>query len=427
LRGYPEGQLPTSTGGKAEIAQEKGAIGIIVVGPNGPGRAELPNYSRGQGMSPSIEIAGAGIRRTLFKRLTGMDYEETRAMTAPASVPLSLRARLKAELEPNKGMGRDVVGMLPGHDPKLKSEYIIVGAHYDHIGYGETGSMTGTDAIHPGADDNASGSAGVVALAQYFAKQKSNKRTIIFQLYQGEELGLLGSEAWAKNHPDALKKTSAMLNLDMIGRLRNGALEIYGSSTGKEWDSVINSVPRGDLQLQITPPSRPDSDHAAFAKREVPILFFFTGMHAEYHSEKDKFETLNTAGLSEVAGFVGGVLQAVDELPTKLTFQAPAVASRGGGDRANTQGRRIRVGFIPDMTDSGNGVLISGASPGSPAEKAGFKSGDRILEFNGHKLDGLEALAEAMVGPKPGDKIKVVFLRDGVEKTVEMVVEASNR
>lgn len=427
FRGVPEGRSPTTTGSKAQTAAAKGAVGIVVVGPNVAGRAELPNYTRAQGMAPDTGIAGAGVRSELFRDLTGMDYATARAMKRPASKALPLKARLQAKLEPNSGIARDVVGYLPGHDPALKDQYIVVGAHYDHLGYGEVASMSGTDAIHPGADDNASGSSGVVAIARYFARKKSNRRTMIFQLYEGEELGLLGSEAWAKGHADILKHTSAMLNMDMIGRLRQNRLEIYGTGTAKEWTDILATVDARDLKPQPSPNSRGDSDQASFARRNVPVLFFFTGMHPEYHSEKDTLDTVNIPGIAAVAGFVARVAEAVDALPAQLAFVGSGQGTQTQNDAAHSQGRRIRVGFVPDMSDAGKGVLLEGVSPGSPAEKAGFRAGDRIVEFNGHKLDGLEALAEAMIGPNPGDKVKVVFERNGKRLEVVVTVEASNR
>ena len=249
---------------------------------------------------------------------------------------------------------------------------------------------------------------------------------MIFELYQGEELGLLGSEAWAKGHPEILKHTTAMLNMDMIGRLRENHIEVYGTGTAKEWPDILGSVSAKNLKIVPAPMSRGDSDQASFARRNVPVLFFFTGMHPQYHSEKDTIDTVNIPGMVTVAAFVARVAEAVDGLPTQLAF-AGMGAGGNTGDSAHAQGRRIRVGFVPDMSDAGKGVLLSGVSAGSPAEKAGLKAGDRVLEFNGHKLDGLEALAEAMTGPKPGDKVKVVFERDGKRQEVEVTGEASNR
>lgn len=435
LRGSPAGKDVVNNNRKARLASEKGAIGAIFIGPATERGAQFPRTSRNQGVPSTVEIVAAGIHSKFFKDLVGTDFTAARLATAPASKALGVTVKMTTELEPNAGTGKNVIGFLPGNDPALKDEYIIVGGHFDHLGYGEVGSRTGNDVYHGGADDNASGSSGVIALAEYFGKTKGNKRTIIFQAYSGEEEGLVGSNAWAKDNPDILAKTTAMLNMDMIGTVRQNNVYVFGTSTSKGWDAVLNQVKVADLNLVTAPHVRGDSDQASFARRNVPVLFFHTGLTNDYHTENDLLAVINTKGMAKVASAVAETVIALDNSP-KLEFDAqgvvlgnkptdrvvpandppPSTTAPGGT-------RRIRVGFMPDYAAGGPGLLITGTVPDSPASKAGFKAGDRITEFAGKPVADIEGLAEAMKGLNPGDKVKVKFLRDGKEMTVELVVE----
>lgn len=421
LRGTPEGQTPMSTGAKARTAVELGAVGVIFAGPSTKGKPELPTYVRSQGMPPDLEVPGIGISTRVFETWTGLDYWKCRAATQPEHPVLNLSARMQVEMVPNKGFGKNVIGILPGHDPKLKSEYVIIGAHYDHLGYGQTGSMTGNDTIHFGADDNGSGSASLLAIAKAMAKAKNNKRTLIFEWYQGEELGLLGSAAWAKDHQDILKATSGMINLDMVGKVREQKVWVYGVGTGAEWKGLLNKINPGKLSPQYVDSSRGDSDQASFSRYNLPVVFFFSGLHPDYHTERDTVDKLNIEGMAAVANYAASLVSAVDALPAKLTFVGTTMDSR---PQSSGQGRRVRIGFVPDMASEGPGVLLSGASPGSPAEKAGLKKGDRITVFNGVKIADLQGLQDEMMKVKPGAKIKVTYERNGQAVEVEIVTES---
>lgn len=418
----PSGKTNPSRAAKAEIAKRRGAVGAIFVGPSAAGRPALPRTVRGQGLSVDAQFVAVAVSEAAFQGLVDV-RSMRRVASRNQSSGLPYVARIVTSLEPNQGAVHNVVGYLAGRDPKLKDEFIVVGAHYDHLGYGEIGSRSQSDLIHAGADDNASGTAAVLALAEHFAKVGS-KRSIIFQLYSGEEEGLLGSEAWCKAHPATLKSTAAMINLDMVGRLRKEELFVYGTSTWDSWEKLLGGVSVPGVQLKLGVQSRGDSDQASFARRNVPVLFFNTGLHDEYHTERDVLATLNFGGMARVADVAARTIAAVDALPTRPTFSKDAVLGNLPGDRsAESTQRSIRVGMIPDMAAGGPGVRISGVSVKSPAERAGFKEGDRIVEFNGKKVDDLETLQAAYLTAKPGDTVKVVFLRDGVRREQLVTVE----
>ena len=330
LRGGPEGRRAKSPQAKARTAIEKGAIGVIFAGPSGPGRSPLPTLTRGQGIPNGLEGVGIGITSKAFENVTGMKYEEARLAKGPASKLLSLKAKLITETEANAGKAINIIGYLPGKDPVLKDEYIIVGGHYDHLGYGETGSRTGSDMIHRGADDNGSGAAGVLAVAEYLAKQRSNKRTIIFQLYSGEEIGLQGSNAWAKDNPEILAKTTGMLNMDMIGSVRFDDIYVFGTSTSLGWDGVLDMVKVPGLNLVYRGHLRGDSDQASFGRRNVPALFFHSMLTETYHTEKDTLDTINFKGAALVCDAVAAAALVLDKQP-KLTWNKDA-NTRGRND-----------------------------------------------------------------------------------------------
>lgn len=417
LRGAPEGERPTSNGARARAASEQGASAVLFVGPSGPGRAELPRLTRGQGVPAGLGIVAAAIHRDALKRVLGTDLAG--APSAGAAPVEGLSARIVTELEPNRGTARNVVGMLPGRDPNLASEMIVVGAHYDHLGFGEVGSLSGTDQIHFGADDNGSGTSAVLALARWFAQAKVNRRTMVFQLYSGEEVGLVGSAAWASAHSEDLKRVSLMVNLDMVGRLRDGRVDVSGIGTAAELADIVKQVSVPGLTIRASAGSPGNSDHASFQRRGVPVLFWFTGMHPEYHTEKDRFETVNTAGIALVAEGVRDAILQVDRLDRKLEFKG-AVGRPGAPTGDPGRSRRARVGFIPDMGDSGPGLLLNGASPDSPASKAGILAGDRLIEFDGKRIDGIDDLQAALVEARPNVTVRIAILRNGQRIELEL-------
>ncbi|MBL8087428.1 MAG: M28 family peptidase [Chthonomonas sp.] len=424
FRGTPAEGPRSGNAQKARLALDRGAIGIVFLGPQIGGALELPKLVSGQGLGRASGLVGIAIHQKFARALLGKSYADELKDPKPRVLPATLS--MTTHTEPNRGKATNVIAVLPGTDPKLQYESIIVGAHLDHLGYAETGSLSGMEQIHFGADDNASGSAGILEIARYFATHRTNRRTLIFQWYSGEELGLLGSEAWAKDNVKALSRTHLMVNLDMIGRLRNGELTVFGADTSPSLRGLLSAMERPGIKLIPVGQSPGNSDQYSFSRRGVPVLFANTGLHQEYHTHKDTIATLNIPGMVTVCESVIGVIKAADALNEQLKFSPTGNVqpNQRSGERT---GRRVRTGFIPDMSGSGPGLLITGTINGSPAALAGIKAGDRLLKFDGKPVNDVEDLQAVLSTAKPGVPVKLVILRDGAEIEVTITpTEAPN-
>lgn len=430
----PEAFRYTELRYKVLNAREHGARGIIVArdpGPH-PGEGEELFAIRGTG-SASASIVAVNTTVSLADQilgpsgqtLAGLQQQIDQAL-APRSFPVSgVRVTITTRLIRERGRTANVVGILPGTDPVLAREGIVIGAHYDHLGRGGESSLApdryGT--IHPGADDNASGTAGVMALAQAFSAYGRAKRTLIFAAFSAEEMGLLGSSQYVKAAPWPLDRTVAMLNMDMIGRLHDGKLSILGVDTGKEFRQIIDRTQAGlGLTLRLGNDGVGPSDHTPFYTKERPVLFVFTGAHSDYHRPSDTWEKLNYPGMRTVLGLVYRVIAALANSPGGVQYvrvhSSPPQGARGGG------GYGPYFGVIPDFSESTvPGVLLSGVRAGSPAERAGLKAGDVIVKFGGVAVKNLEDLTFALRGHRPGDRVEVLFLRGGAEQRGEATLE----
>lgn len=337
FRGSQTGRGETNSM-KARIAQEKGALGIVFIGHAGEGTSDLPPISRGQGINQSIDLPAIAVTSKHFKTLTGMDFEAARKAEGKQSKQLNAIAKIVGETEANAGKAKNVIGYLPGSDPALRNQYIVIGGHFDHLGKGETGSRSGSDLIHYGADDNASGTAGVLAAAEWYAKNRGNRRTIIFQAYSGEELGLRGSRGWCESYPDLLKNVTGMINMDMIGTVRFDQTFVYGLSSSNDWLSLFSKVQVENFKLLLYPNTRGDSDQASFVAKEVPALFFHTGLTNEYHTEKDTWDRVNYAGAAKVVEAVIQTAMQLDARDSKLAWNANVERGNRPADRQQPTG-----------------------------------------------------------------------------------------
>ncbi len=301
--------------------------------------------------------------------------------------------------------------------------HVIVGAHYDHLGLGEPGEAN-YGKIHPGADDNASGVAVLLECARRIREQGELAHAIVFIAFSGEEKGLLGSAHYAGHAVFPLNQCTGMINLDTVGRLFDGALTIFGAGTAEEFTHILQGVNYGfrfDLELPKADPG--GSDQVSFVKRGVPAVQIFTGPHADYHRPGDTADKIDYAGMGRIAEFTGELVSYLADRDEALSFMPPgaekaaakAPASGGGG-------RRVSFGSIPDFNHTGDGVLLSGVIPGSPAEKAGLKEGDLIVEFAGTPVEDLRGFSDILKGLSPGDEVDVVFVRDGERRTTAVTV-----
>jgi len=309
------------------------------------------------------------------------------------------------------GTGRNVVAILPGTDPA--GEAVVIGAHYDHLGHGGPFSMApGDTSVHNGADDNASGVAVLIELAERLSRGPRPRRSIVFVAFTGEEEGLLGSSFYAGHPAVPLSRTRAMLNLDMVGRLGAGPLIVYGVETAEEWTAMVDSAAAAE---QVAVRGGGDgfgaSDQTSFYARGLPVLHFFTNVHADYHRPSDDWEAIDSAGLRRVAGVVARVARAVANRPGPLTFRR--AAPRPQAAAAQTPGYGAYLGTVPDFTPVPDGVKLSGVRAGSPAEQAGIRGGDVLVKLGGMDVHDLQGMTDALRAHKPGDVVQVDVLRDG--------------
>jgi hypothetical protein len=317
--------------------------------------------------------------------------------------------------------------MLEGADPLLKNEYIVIGAHYDHLGIDqlkESSMYKGKDKqIHNGADDNASGTSGLLEVAEKLASMKGLlKRSIIFAAFSGEELGILGSTYMTNNFPADIKNVTGMLNMDMIGRLNEeNSLTIIGAGTASEWKELLNGKNSYGFKLGMSEGGSGGSDHQAFSNKNIPVLFFFTGTHSDYHKPTDDAEKINIEGETKVANYVFDIALALDKLEKRLQYvKVEEPAARGGGGRT-----RVTVGTVPEFGYNGTGYKLSGTTEGSPAAKAGMKAGDIIVKFGPKSVGNIYDFMYAMQDYKAGDKVDIIALREGKEMTftVELIAK----
>jgi hypothetical protein len=354
---------------------------------------------------------------------------------------------LTTDLVRREADAANVVGVLEGSDPNLKSETVIIGAHYDHLGHGGAGSLAPKEGeIHHGADDNASGVAGVLELARIFSAQRP-RRTLVFMTFSGEEEGLIGSNYYV-NHPLVpLANTVAMINMDMIGRMKNKTLTVGGIGTAEEWRSmiesanllqgmtlsttagsphgsspgvgvpivvaangqpVVNSDPAKQFTLTLNSDGYGPSDHSSFYAKQVPVLFFWTGTHEDYHKPSDTADKINYDDESRIISVVSRVIQSVDAADKKPTYTLAKTEATG-----RSTGFRVYLGTIPNYADTNEGLLLDGVRDDSPAAKAGLKAGDRILKLAGRDVRNVYDYTYALGEMKAGQEYEVEVMRGG--------------
>ena len=427
---------------KAMQAREQGAQAfLIVAGPNSPNAGKLIPLDFDSSLADS-GIVAASISDTVANALfalsgknlkdvqSGLDVENPHFL---GQFPLpGVKVKIVVSVEKVKKTDQNVVALLPPPELTDDTEYVIVGAHYDHIGHGEIGSLArkGEEGqIHNGADDNASGTAVVLELAAtlseaYQKYPEKFRRGIIFALWSGEELGLIGSTHFVNDPIIPLEKVAAYINFDMVGRLRENKLILQGVGSSSVWTKLIEkrNIPIGfNLTLQEDPYL--PTDVTAFYPKEVPVLSFFTGGHEDYNRPTDDPETLNFNGIERISDFAHGIvldLISADERPEYVRVE------RSQSEEGSRDTLRAYLGTIPDYTTEGTGVKLSGVRAEGPADKAGLKGGDVIVEFGGQQITNIYDYTYALDAVKIGEPIEVVVLREGKRVKLTVTPEARN-
>ncbi|HTO73785.1 MAG TPA: M28 family peptidase [Gemmatimonadales bacterium] len=312
-------------------------------------------------------------------------------------------------------VGHNVIGVAAGRDPSRRNEIVIVGAHYDHLGLGRFGSLDpdSTGSVHNGADDNASGIAALERIAAQIAASPP-ARTVVFIAFSGEEEGVLGSTYYTRNPLYPMSAVTSMVNLDMVGRLRNNRLIVYGVETASEFRGILDSLNTiAGFDLKASGDGYGPSDHQSFYLAGKPVLHVFTDLHEDYHRATDDWPKINAVGLERVAEFTASVVRALADRKQPLTFvSAPPPAAHTGDPAAVTPGYGAYLGTIPDMAGGDpRGVRISGVRAGSPAEAAGLKADDVITKIGDLDVPDLQAMTTALRAHKPGDKVEIRIWR----------------
>ncbi|MCA1623658.1 MAG: M20/M25/M40 family metallo-hydrolase [Acidobacteria bacterium] len=458
---------------KAKIAKEKGAKALVLIARESDFKedklAQLKyDQTLGETALPTIVIMRSHGADLLGAKDETELAEIEKWIANPKEMPESVRLKLAnlpkavAQIKVNltkkqTAEAYNVIGILEGSDPILRNEAIVIGAHYDHLGHGGRGSLAANSTqIHHGADDNASGVAGLIELARQFSQERKNKRTLIFIAFGGEEEGLLGSNFYVNNPVFPLNKTVAMFNMDMVGRLKDEKLTIGGIGTASEWRAMIATnqpVNIGKLEMangsktdapivvgingQTMMTKQPDiptfnlqlnedgfgpSDHSSFYSKQIPVLFFFTGTHTDYHKPSDTAEKINYEGLLKITNFVADLVRAVDQNPKKPTY----VIAKSSGIMGGRTGFNVSLGTIPSYSESNNGLILDGVRENSPAAKVGLKAGDKITKLAGKEIRNVSDYTFVLGEMKADVEYGIEILR-GAEKLMLKIVPAARK
>jgi len=435
LHGDPEpeksvsGFIPfNSDRDKVLAAKDMGASGVLMV--SGPLMDEEDNFESLNSEDYSVDIPVLRIKRfvadkILKKTNTTVAVLEKQINNTKKNSGFETGANVNAgsEIIRKKSVTRNVVMLLPGEDELLKNEYVIIGAHFDHLGMGGSSSRArDTVAVHHGADDNASGVSEMIELAEKFALTKgSHKRSLIFAAFSGEEMGLLGSKYFTDNPLIDLTKVNAMINLDMVGRLKDSSsLQIGGVGTAEGLKDLVKSLCDTNLiSLTLSDEGYGPSDHSSFYGKNIPVLFWSTGAHLDYHTPRDTWDKINYTGMAEISDLIYGVVKNLANNPERLEFK-----EAGPKVEVNRAMRRkgVTLGIMPDFAGNvKNGLRADFVTPGKPAALGGMKKGDIITSINGKTVNNIQDYMFRMGQLKHGETISVEVLRSN--KKVVLLIQ----
>jgi hypothetical protein len=348
------------------------------------------------------------LKASLKKSLSDLEAEIDTDLKPRTAVLKGWKAVGESGVTQTRSEVKNVIGVLEGEGP-LADETIVVGAHYDHVGFGGTGSLApGNKDVHNGADDNASGTAALLEVARRLASRKEKlPRRIVFIAFTAEELGLIGSAKYVAEPIFPIEKTIAMYNMDMVGRLTDNRLTVFGVGTSPNFkDEVTKFSADRKFKLSLKPEGFGPSDQSSFYAKKIPVLHFFTGTHSDYHRPGDDWEKINVEGMDRIAGLVEDIV--VNTANTKEPPKYLAVKTRA---QVGRQGSRPYFGSIPDFGAEEKGYALSGVAPGSPAEKGGLKAGDRIIALGKNKVNDLSDFDFALRKFKAGEEVDLTVVR----------------
>ena len=394
---------------KALEAFGRGATALLALAPEGMRLPDPSDETRSGLSGPVVLLAGEA------------------ADAARRAAQAGHAAEIAVDIAPETVEARNVAALLPGADPARAKEYVILGAHYDHLGFGGEGSFVpDARAVHNGADDNASGVATTIEIARRLADGLPLARGVLFLAFTGEEKGLWGSARFVAEPTVPLQDAAAMLNFDMTGRMQNRSLTIFGTGTAEEWDDMLAAA-NADLSEPLVIAGVADgygpSDHSSFYAEGIPVLHFFTNTHEDYHRPSDDWQKINFAGVDRVVELAAGVVRrlAGSEAAALTAVEQPRPSAGGGRSSSSGYGPAY-LGSIPDMTPRDGGVRLTGVRAGSPAEAGGLRGGDIVVEFAGKPISDLYAYTYALREQSPGDVAQIVVERDGERITLEVTL-----
>lgn len=418
---------------KVLLARDKGAVGVLFV--NGPqfgnmkfAKALFSRVTADAGI-PVINISSTLANEILKSNGITIDSLENTLISSKKtnSFVIGKEVSFQTDLVKESVTTQNVVAILEGNDPLLKDEFIVIGAHYDHLGFGGPGSgsrMPDTIAVHNGADDNASGVAGILELAQKLSSQKENlKRSILFMAFGAEEMGLIGSHFFTNNLLVDLKQIKIMINFDMIGRMDSieKGLVIGGTGTAVEMEDLLKTYEeKSQISFTHSPEGYGSSDHASFYASGVPVLFFFTGAHTDYHTPFDDADLVNYEGEKEILDFAYPIILEFATTNQSLTYQE---AEQKGPKRNIGRGLKVKFGIMPDFTSTENdGLGVGGVTKGGPAHKGGMLKGDKIVAINGMTVSNIYDYMARLKKLEPNQTVLVDIIRAGEKKVLVIVL-----
>ena len=330
----------------------------------------------------------------------------------------TLDIKMKVDVGEKKRTGRNIIGYLDNGAART----VVLGAHYDHLGYGEDNNSmlrTGEKAIHNGADDNASGTAALIELARILKNTKQKNSNYLFIAFSAEELGLNGSKFFTEHPTIDFTKVNYMINMDMVGRLNDSSqvVTIGGYGTSPQWSSLIDpNNKKNPFVIRIDSSGTGPSDHTSFYRKDIPVLFFFTGLHTDYHKPTDDFDKINYIGETKIINYISGIVLSPITTDQKLAF----TKTRETQTTSSLRSGSVTMGVMPDYTYSGAGLRCDGVTDGRPAQKAGLKAGDIILKVGDHNISSMESYMQMLGKFQKGDKAKVKFKRGNEEMETEV-------